>query len=417
MKLNHWTLALAAAGVVTMGTVAQAEEATESVKTLVSGTTISGYVSTSAIWRPGTAHDTGAALNSYPLGGFHGGAKHDGFNLDVVDVTISKSLDESEWASGYNAEIWYGPDAATLGTLAGTGQLAIKNGYVALRAPVGNGINFKMGVFDTLIGYEANNASENPNFTRGLAWALAPTTHTGLLASYRFNDLVAVTAGVVNTRGPAVNARFAVATVGQESSKGYTGAIELTAPEGWGFLSGSKLTASVLDSPAVGPDTLDLNVGATLNTPVDALKVGLNWYYRGNAGTGSAFGAPAVVRNTDYANVWSLYTSYQATEKLTFNVRGEYASATENTFSGVAPLVAGNTDDDAGEQLVSATATVDYKLWENVISRLEFRWDTVVSGGGEGYQNAFGGTAAGGPLGDRDEKNAFLVALNVIYKF
>jgi hypothetical protein len=419
MKLNHWTLALAAAGVVSMGAVAQAEEATESVKTLVSGTTISGYVSTSALWNPGTGTTYPAAISA-----FHGGSntagKNDGFNLDHINLTISKAMDEGEWAAGYKAELWFGDDAFGLatGNRGGAEDMAIKQAYVGLRAPVGNGIDFKMGVFDTAIGYEATNVADNPNYTRSLAWSLQPTTHTGLSASYRFNDMFAVSGGVVNGRGPVINAKVhnvggaAGATLGSESSKGYFGAFELTAPDDWGFLSGSKLQVQAMDSPNVRTqDTIDLHVAAILNTPVEAWKVGISYYYRANAGTATTIGA---VRDSDYASVWGLYNSYQATEKLALHLRAEYLTATEGTIaSAAAPAGAG--DNDPSDALFGLTATVDYSLWENVISRLELRWDTSLTGGGAS-SSPFGGVAAAGGPGE-DQKSNFLVALNVIYKF
>jgi hypothetical protein len=51
--MNKWTLALAAAGIVSMAAVASAEEADNQVLTAVSGTTISGYVDTSMNWQFG----------------------------------------------------------------------------------------------------------------------------------------------------------------------------------------------------------------------------------------------------------------------------------------------------------------------------------------------------------------------------
>ena len=94
MKVNQWTLGLAAAGVISFGAVAQAEEKpSHQVLTAVSSTALSGYVSTSATWSPGKA--AAAPGYSYSAG------KNDGFNLNVVDLTISKPLDEGQWASGY----------------------------------------------------------------------------------------------------------------------------------------------------------------------------------------------------------------------------------------------------------------------------------------------------------------------------
>lgn len=422
MKLNHWTLALAAAGVVTMGTVAQAEEATESVKTLVSGTTISGYVSTSAIWRPGTGGQVGLTPAFIGAGA---GSKQDGFNLDVVDLTISKALDESEWASGYKVDLWYGPD--TTGTVPGV--LSAREIYVALRAPIGNGLNIKVGAFNTLVGYESTQYTENFHYTRSWGWAVEPTTHTGVLLNYRFSDLVAVSAGIANAPATiagvnAVNGRLAnngaIGSFGSESSKQYMGAIELTAPEGWGFLSGSKMNVAAIQTPRSGAavvrdqDMTHLYAGATLNTPVDAWKVGIAYDYVANSGAG------VVAHKSDYQSVWGLYNTYQATEKLKVGIRGEYATGSESTLSGIAQGATGDTD--RGEAFVALTTTVDYSLWENVISRLELRWDKAVSGGagsGAGSPSSpFGGNSVVPGVGTaNDESNSFLVALNLIYKF
>jgi hypothetical protein len=426
MKINHWTLALAAAGVVSMGAAAQAEEATESVKTLISDTTISGYVSTSATWRPGTG-TAGLDLSSFG----NSTAKADGFNLDVVDLTISKALDESEWAAGYTAELWFGPDIAGNATIPGATSVNIQQAYVALRAPIGNGIDMKMGVFNTILGYEANNATQNPNYTRSIAWGLQPTVHTGLLASYRFSDMVAVSGGVVEGLGPAINARQSaagVSTSGSESRKGYTFGMEITAPDSWGFLSGSSLSGQILHTPngAANPAAVNsasattfLHMGATLNTPVEAWKVGLSYYYRANAPTATG-GLAIANHNSSYASVWGLYNSYQVTEKLKLNVRAEYATGTAGTF--IASTAANVGDDDPNQAFLGLTTTVDYSLWENVISRLEFRWDSSLTGGaagGAGTDTPFGGTTGfvGANNTAADEKNAFLVALNVIYKF
>jgi hypothetical protein len=108
MKFNKWTIGLAAVGVVSLASAARAEEKLSVVQTALSSTTISGYVDTSAQWNPGT----GTGLNYYK---FNAG-KTDGFNLNVVQLSISKPLDESEWASGYKVDLWMGPDANALGT-------------------------------------------------------------------------------------------------------------------------------------------------------------------------------------------------------------------------------------------------------------------------------------------------------------
>src|SRR5437870_1170710 len=142
MKFNKWTVGLAAVGVVSLASAARAEEKVSTVMTALSSTTLSGYVDTSAQWNFGTGN---ARLPDYKFGG---SSKADGFNLNVVQIRLEKPLDEAEWAAGYRVDLWAGPDANTLGTQSVSHEdrisadLAIRQAYVALRMPVGNGIDW-----------------------------------------------------------------------------------------------------------------------------------------------------------------------------------------------------------------------------------------------------------------------------------
>src|SRR5215831_7498850 len=110
MKFENWTVALAALGVVSLASEEKAEEKPSTVMTALASTTLSGYVDTSAQWNFGTG-------NTYvPPYRFNAPSKADGFNLDVVQLRIEKSLDETEWAAGYRVDLWLGPDANLLGT-------------------------------------------------------------------------------------------------------------------------------------------------------------------------------------------------------------------------------------------------------------------------------------------------------------
>src|SRR5262249_22819834 len=140
---------------------------------------------------------------------FNSPQKADGFNLDVVQLRIERPLDEGDWAAGYRVDLWFGPDAATLNT-SSTGNnsdFAIRQAYVALRAPLGNGLDFKVGVFDSIVGYESVEAGKDPNSTRSYGHSIEPQTMTGVLMSYRFTDWLSASAGVANTIGPQINSR------------------------------------------------------------------------------------------------------------------------------------------------------------------------------------------------------------------
>ena len=111
MHYNRRTSALLAAGVISLAAVAHAEEKVTAIQTALTSTTISGYVSTSAIWKPGTS------AASIPGRAWDGPAsKHDGFNLDVVSLTIAKPVSEGDWGAGYVAQMWFGPDAVGFNT-------------------------------------------------------------------------------------------------------------------------------------------------------------------------------------------------------------------------------------------------------------------------------------------------------------
>src|SRR6266513_1102985 len=144
MKFNKWTIGLAAVGVVNLASAAKAEEKATSVMTALSATTLSGYVDTSAQWNFGTGN---GRLPDYKFGG---SGKADGFNLDVIQLRIEKPLDEADWAAGYRVDLWAGPDANTLGTQSinstGMGDFAVRQAYIALRMPLGNGLDWKIGV-------------------------------------------------------------------------------------------------------------------------------------------------------------------------------------------------------------------------------------------------------------------------------
>ena len=408
MKFNQWTLGLVAAGVVSLASASQAEEkAMSQVLTAVSSTTLSGYVSTSVMWKPGTSNAgiPGRAFDA-PA------SKHDGFNLDVVSLTLAKPLSEDGWAAGYTAQLWFGPDAVGFNTsapnLAGAGgDLAVKQAYVELRAPIGNGISLKLGHFNYIGGYEVPDSGDDLNYSRSYAWTLEPASHTGLLASYKVSDALSLAVGVANSYNNGINWRAArLGGTAAESEKTYMGQIALTAPESFGFLKGATLSATAvsgLNNPSGNGGSFltagrfgCYQVGGTMPTPLQGLVVGASYDYM----NGPPLAFAAAPNKAGYANAGTIYTSYQATEKLKLNGRAEYTTATKGFW--YTPGTSGN------EKLFGLTGTLDYALWANVVSRLEARWDHSLTG-----DQPFGGTAAA-PGG---QKNVVTIALNVIYKF
>lgn len=182
----------------------------------------------------------------------------------MVDITIEKPLDEGTWSAGYKVELWIGPDASTnFNSVAG--DLALKQAYVALRVPVGNGLDLKVGTFDTIIGYEVANAGSNPNYSRSYGYTMEPTQHNGILGSYQVNKTIGLTAGVANTTDSGLSTRAGKA----ESFKSYMGAITLTAPDSFGFAAGSSLSFGTVtgEESNAGKVGTSYYIGGTFNTP------------------------------------------------------------------------------------------------------------------------------------------------------
>jgi len=407
MKVNQWTLSLAALGLISAPAASHAEEQMNHLWTALSSTSIRGYVNTSMHWNTGTGN------GSVPGYVYNTSSKQDGFNLNVAAVTIEKAMDESQWAAGYKLDLWFGPDAAVFGsTIDGGGDFsstAIKQAYVALRAPVGNGLDFKVGVFDGLLGYESHDAGRNPNYTRSYGLALTPHTHTGVLVSYQFCPVFSMSAAVADTVGPVINSRANPPKA--ESYKAYTAAFALTAPDEWGFLAGSALYGGFLNgyNNAANWDQTSWYAGVTLNTPVTSIKTGASYSYLGT--TSFAGGGD------NYANAVATYLSFQVTEKLSLHGRAEYVWTDTGLFG------TGTTFQGGGNsEIFALTGTIQYDLWKNVLSRLEIRWDhqagddDMIGYGGTPSPFGGGGTGGGGPSPER-KRNNVLIAANVIYEF
>jgi hypothetical protein len=390
MKFNKWTVALAATGVVSLASAVQADES-HPVNTALSSTTLSGYVDTSAIWNFGSGSQVANRFANT------GADRQDGFNVNTIKLQLEKPIDEGTWSAGYKFETMFGPDANVMpGAL--TSGVAIKQAYAALRAPIGNGIDFKIGQFDPIVGYEVTDSYANPNFSRSLGFNnLEPFGHTGILASYQVNDIIGVSGGVANgdsgfglNGGSLTAAGFASGQSGSsfrgmlaESARVYMGSVVVKAPESTGWLSGSSLYVGAVNGDANGSknDPTLLYVGVSLATPIKELTLGASADLLFNGGMGNS-----------YANAYAFYTGYQITEKLKANNRFEYAT------SGYGAFLPGRTED----KIIGETFTLDYALWANVLTRGEFRWDRAVDGGT-------------GPF--NGQKNDLSITASVVYKF
>jgi hypothetical protein len=419
MKFNKWTLGLAAVGVVSLTSAARADEKPSAVQTALSNTTISGYVSASANLGLTDRYAVSPAAG-IP---FQGVSKENGINLDVVKLSISKPEDATPWASGYDVDLLFGPDATGYNpsaNSAGTADYSIKQAYVTLNTPVGNGLDFKVGVFDSPLGYEVFDAGSNPNYTRSYGYSIEPTELTGVLATYKINDAWSVSGGVVNTSAAGINGRNNESgnPGGSSWHEGYVADVTYTAPASFGWAAGSSAFAGVLygyvnDASLVGAgapsnahsgysDNNQVNyyAGLTLNTPWKQVTGGLAFDYVRNFDGGYESGG--AILDVDQV-VLGAYGTFKATDKLSLNARAEYLEA--DAYTG------GNNKYAGSGNAIELTGTVEYDLWANVMTRVEVRWDQNLS------KTTVGGLYSGYlPIGTT-ERDAVGLYANVIYKF
>ncbi|HEX9047957.1 MAG TPA: outer membrane beta-barrel protein [Verrucomicrobiae bacterium] len=364
--------------------------------TALSSTVISGYVDVGAQYNIGN-YTQGAGV---PAGTFAN--KVDNFSLNNVDIALDKPQDESPWASGYHIDINAGTDAvgtflngAQSTTSSGTASVALRQAYVVIRTPIGNGIDWKVGVQDDIIGYEGNTDGANPNYTRSIGYFNEPTTLLGLIGSYKIVDGVTIQGGIADATTPAFGAT--------SSDKTFAAALALTAPDSWGWAKGATLNLGTLLN-IDGGGQQNYYAGLTVPTPLSILKVGAAFdlvsYNNQNTATNP---------HNDNGWVVGVYGVLQPTDKLSFNLRGEYYDFQGGSIAMGATGVALNPNylfsNGKGEEV---TATIQYNLWANVISRLEFRWDHADSG------KAFGIPSLTPSYPNAD---SFLLAANLIYTF
>jgi len=327
MKTNKWTMALAAAGVVSLGSVAQAQEAAAGAEALAASTTLSGYVSTSYTLRDG---DGTAIAKSNATSK----TAKDSFALDVVSLTLASAQGAGEYATGYTVGMWIGPDDQ--GSTGGN-DFELTQANIDLRLPIGNGIDLKVGYMPTIVGYETWEYTDNAFFQRGLGFSVEPTHHTGLLASYQLTDSVGVTVGLVNDSSDNTANNVGGTSDGTHS---FAGAISYTLPDSLGPLGGAGLNGATL---------LDYNgadywyASASIPLPMEGLSldVAADWVDYDNG-------------NDD--EIYQVYLSYAVSDATTLNIRYEQGTA----------------DGQGLTDLDSVAIGVTHDLWENVTSRVEW---------------------------------------------
>jgi hypothetical protein len=355
MKMNKWTMALAAAGVVSLSSVAQAQEAAAGAEALAASTTLSGYISTSytAVSDDGHSETFRNATNN-------------GFALDVVSLSISNGeLGTEEGSAAYNLELWIGPAASDIDTndaaSSGENSLALMEANIELLASLGEqDVKLTVGQFATTVGAETYSygAGDNDFHSRSFAFNIQPTHHTGVKADLNLSG-TDITVGIVNdSAGSNTNADMG-------SNAVITG-LSHTLGDSVGWLGGTQLSyGGVHEAGTDNADATNYYFGITKDITTD-LTYSIAWDIRESGTAGEAD-----------SNVLGHYLSYPVGGG-TLNLRVETGNLNEINGDG-------STDING---LESVSIGYNYPIWTGVTSRVEYvqsDWDGKDDGSGDSF--------------------------------
>jgi len=291
----------------------------------------------------------------------------DGFQLTQGNLHI-----ERDGTVGFVTDLNFGQVANTISAATRYSNIA-KVGpqwfdptqyYLTYTAPVGSGISLQAGRFVTLLGAETINTYNNQNFNESKSIIFGfgiPFTHTGVRASYTFNDYFSATGGLNNGWDDPATAN--------NNGPNYEGELTLNNKEKTVsfVLNGIWGPNLVTPSPAFpnGVGHSNSNLGA-----VDPIWTWKPWFaplmtLQGEYVYGTQSGP---VTANGHSGSWSAYAQYLVydwTPSLETATRGEFFDDKDGTRTGTA------------QTLWEITQTISYKVPNvtGLLARLEYRHD------------------------------------------
>lgn len=267
----------------------------------------------------------------------------------VVLEREGKTGGSMEDRGGFRIKLDYGEDAQLTGGGSGSDDFDFQEAYVQYIAPIGNGLDLRIGRMNTLIGYEVIESPYNPNFSRSWLFGFGePFTTTGIRASYEFNDMVSFSLGVIND--------FTGTQSDTNNSKSIESLVSIAPMENVGISIFGFWGAE----GAIGADDTDrVQVGGIVDVQLtDQAEVVVEGYY-GNFANAPGLDPGVNARWDGVAG----YLIYDLTDKWGARFRGEVFKDSSGFFTGTA------------QTLWEVTSTLQYKPIPSIITRAEFRYD------------------------------------------
>jgi len=403
------------------------------VETAQKGIKLSGYVDAGYSYNftgAGTSDVTGRM-------GSDTSARGD-FNLYAVKIALEKALtSENKAQAGFRTDAMIGEDAFYLinrnttynltNNQQNSNALFLEQAYVAIRAPVGNGWDFKIGKFVSILGYEVIERPANMNITYSLIWQQLPIFYTGVLSSYRFDDYLDCKLGVVNGSDTDNN----TTTGGNSDGCALIASLNVTAPGANANWSNNFQYSSNSENDTAISSTSNATFIAGNNGSRGCAYTFLynswgNWSpkfakdkllfaFDSVLGTSNAGNSGGI--NTSWC-LAAVYTKFQFNDWFSLSSRGEYLHG--NNFGKIGNAEGYNLADGtslqpqgtSGMDLWEYTITAGISVIDNLLIRAEYRLDWGVNsvyGLNENNRNGTIDSVSGGP--------AHYAGAEVVYSF
>jgi len=318
------------------------------------GLQMSGYVDISYLYNFNEQNNFGNSGRVFDTEG-------NGFTPHAFELVVQKPITD-ELPVGFRTDLFFGDDAEIFGA-PGLGttddEFDLQQAFITYRAPVGNGIDLKVGKFVTLLGAEVIESKDNWNFSRSYMFGYSiPFTHTGILSTYAWNEWLSTTFGVVN---------------------------------GWDVVDDTNKAKSLLGNVTLGPWnnlTLSINpiygaeqanddhdqrgvISTVLSwNPMENLSVMFNWDYGREEDAVSETGGG----NASWQG-YAAYAKYAFNDWYSLATRFELFN--DQDAVRVAPAgrgaIAGSGHGDV--RYWEWTLTNEFKINQHLIGRLEYRLD------------------------------------------
>jgi len=334
---------------------------------------ISGYVEASLSLN--AQNPSRGTLGTYAFGtssglnGLRGFDRLDrSFTMNALKLTLSKEAPETG-GIGFQADLIFGDDAkflngATLGKAVSTGfptdqdNVYIENAYGIVRTPfeiLGGPLEIYFGRFVTLIGVEVIETKDNWNASTGLLFNFGmPFAHTGIRMSHQLNEWMSWTVGVNNGTDQDIDSN---------QRKSFEAQIAVDLHE----------RISLINTVNVGSEGLDYD-----SAPAGMIQTATQFIWDSiiNFQITDQWGmaAESLLGRNGFGEWYGLgiWNRYEFNDWLAFSNRLEYFNDTSNARLGA---LGGTTAFDDGYDVYSFTLGVDFNVYQNLLTRVEYRLD------------------------------------------